>query len=238
MSQIDARRPVVILAGGLGTRLGALTTARPKCLVEIHGEPFARHQLRLLRDQGVRRVLFCVGHLGEQVRAAVGNGSDLGIQVDYAFDGPRLRGTAGAIKRCLDRLPESFFVMYGDSYLPCAFEEVEETFSREGRAGLMTVHANKGRWDASNVEFRDGRIAAYSKTERTERMRHIDYGLGMFHRRAFARVPEDRAFDLATLYQDLLKRGELSAHEVAERFYEIGSPSGLEETRNYIVAHT
>ena len=237
MSVADEHLPVVILAGGLGTRLGPLTASRPKCLVEIHGEPFARHQLRLLRDQGVRRVLFCVGHLGDQVIQALKDG-DRDMCIEYAFDGPRLLGTAGAIKRCLDRLPESFFVMYGDSYLPCAFQEMQETFSREGRAGLMTVHANDCRWDASNVEFRDGRIVAYSKVDRSERMRHIDYGLGVFHRRAFARVPDDAPFDLATLYQDLLIRDELAAHEVSERFYEVGSPSGLDETRNYLLART
>jgi NDP-sugar pyrophosphorylase family protein len=231
MTVLDSLPSVVILAGGLGTRLGPLTTARPKCLVDVNGEPFARHQLRLLHAQGVRNVLFCVGHLGEQVRSAVGD--DLELEIEYAFDGPRLLGTAGAIKRCLNRLPESFFVIYGDSYLPCPFHEVEKTFSRESRVGLMTVHANSGRWDASNVEFRDGRIIAYSKVDRSERMHHIDYGLGVFHRSAFALVPDDLPFDLATLYQKLLARDELAAHEVAERFYEVGSPSGLEETRRY-----
>ncbi|MCA1684520.1 MAG: NTP transferase domain-containing protein, partial [Planctomycetia bacterium] len=218
--------PVVVLAGGLGTRLGPLTADRPKCLVDVNGSPFAVHQLRLLRSLGARRVTFCLGHLGAAVVAALGDGSALGLDIDYAFDGDRLLGTAGAIKGCLDRLPGSFFVTYGDAYLPCPLDAVQSAFESSGKSALMTVFSNRGRWDASNVEYRGGRIVAYDKAHRTDRMTHIDYGLGVFHRRAFEVVPGDAPFDLATLYQVLLSRGDLASFEVAERFYEVGSPSG------------
>lgn len=114
---------VAILAGGLATRLRPITGTVPKSLLEVNGEPFVIHQLRLLQSKGVRRVVLCVGHLGEQVERAVGSGSALGVQVDYSFDGPVLRGTAGAIKNALPQLGEAFFVMYGDSYLPCDYAD-------------------------------------------------------------------------------------------------------------------
>ena len=226
--------PVVVLAGGLGTRLGTLSGDLPKCLVDVNGAPFAVHQLRLLKSRGARRITFCLGHLGAPVVDAIGDGSGLGLTVDYAFDGDRLLGTAGAIKGCLDRLPGSFFVTYGDSYLPCPFDAVQSAFESSGKSALMTVFANRGLWDASNVEYRGGRIVAYDKVHRTERMTHIDYGLGVFRRRAFDLVPDDAPFDLATLYQALLARGDLASFEVAERFYEVGSPSGLDETRHHL----
>src|ERR1017187_10509359 len=113
--------PVAILAGGLGTRLRPLTTTLPKSLVEVNGEPFLVHQLRLLRGNQIEHVVVCAGYLGEMIRESIGEGQALGLRVDYAFDGPTLRGTGGASKNALPLLGEAFFVLYGDSYLPCDY---------------------------------------------------------------------------------------------------------------------
>jgi len=229
-----SRLPVAILAGGLATRLGPLTKQTPKCLLEVSGRPFIHHQLRQLRDQRVRRVVLCLGYLGEQVEEAVGDGSAFGLEVAYSFDGPELRGTAGAIRRALPLLGDAFFVLYGDSYLECRYGEVQAAFEAAGKLALMTVFRNEGRWDTSNVEFRDGRIRAYDKAARTPAMHYIDYGLGVLSRRAMDAVPKAGACDLATVYQEMLRRDELAGFEVTERFYEIGSVAGLEETRTHL----
>jgi NDP-sugar pyrophosphorylase family protein len=221
--------PVAILAGGLATRLRPITDRIPKALVEINGEPFIAHQLRLLESKGIRRVVLCLGYRGEMVRDLVGDGREFGVAVDYAFDGPVLRGTAGAIHQALALLEEAFFVLYGDSYLTCDYAAVEETFHGAGKTGLMTVFQNEGQWDSSNVEFDGGRILAYDKRNRTPRMRYIDYGLGVFHRRAFARIAPGSVMDLTVLYQELLAKDDLAAFRVSERFYEIGSPAGIQE---------
>jgi NDP-sugar pyrophosphorylase family protein len=218
--------PVAILAGGLATRLGPLTETIPKSLIPLDGEPFVAHQLRLLQRRGIQHVILCVGHLGEMIEQVIGDGSAYGVKVEYSYDGPALLGTAGAVRRALPKLGESFFVMYGDSYLSCDYAALEQEFLRRSKLGLMTVFRNDGQWDASNVEFEDGRILAYSKKNQTSRMRHIDYGLGVFRAEAFAST---RATDLADLYAELLQAGELAAVEVHERFYEIGSPAGLKE---------
>ena len=226
--------PVAILAGGLATRLRPLTETIPKSLVEINGEPFLWHQLRLLRRNGVTRVVLCVSHLGEQVRDSAGDGSRFGLAIEYSFDGPVLLGTAGALKRALPLLGEGFFVLYGDSYLPIDLPAVESAFRAGGKLGLMTVYPNESQWDTSNVEFADGRILAYEKVRRTPRMRHIDYGLGVFRAAAFDRVPDDQPSDLAALYRDLLHAGELSAFEAPHRFFEIGSFGGIAELSSYL----
>jgi N-acetyl-alpha-D-muramate 1-phosphate uridylyltransferase len=225
---------VAILAGGLATRLRPLTETIPKSLVEINGEPFLWHQLRLLRENGVERVVLCVSHLGEQVRDSVGDGHQFGMHIEYSFDGPVLLGTAGALKSALPLLGESFFVLYGDSYLPIDFRSVEETFRTSRKAGLMTVYLNEGQWDSSNVEFTAGRIVAYDKKHRTLRMRHIDYGLGVLSASVFDRIAAGESLDLATLYQQLLAAGQLAAYEAPHRFYEIGSFSGIEELSSYL----
>lgn len=227
--------PVVILAGGLATRLGQITQAIPKSLVDVNGEPFVLHQLRLLKERGINQVLLCVGYLGEQIMERVRNGWNLGLTVLYSFDGPRLLGTGGAIKKALTKLDGPvFFVLYGDAYLECDYEAVQSAFETSGKLGLMTVFRNEGRWDASNIEFADGRILAYDKKKPTERMRYIDYGLGMFRKEVFGSVPADEPYDLAMLQQDLIRADQLAAYEVSGRFYEIGSPAGLEETRKFL----
>jgi NDP-sugar pyrophosphorylase family protein len=221
--------PVAILAGGLATRLRPVTERIPKALIGINGEPFIVHQLRLLHARGIRRVVLCLGYLGEMVREVVQDGREFGLAVEYSFDGPVLRGTAGAIHQALPLLGGAFFVLYGDSYLPCDYAAVEQVFLASGKAGLMTVFRNEGQWDTSNVEFAGGRILAYDKKNRTPRMRYIDYGLGMFERRAFAGLEAGSVYDLAALYQELLSRDDLAAFEMKERFYEIGSSAGIEE---------
>jgi NDP-sugar pyrophosphorylase family protein len=225
---------VAILAGGLATRLRPITETVPKSLLEVNGEPFAVHQLRFLQFKGIRRVVMCVGHLGEQIQRVIGDGSALGIQVDYSFDGPVLLGTAGAIRNALPELGDSFFVMYGDSYLPCDYAAIARNFESAGVFGMMTVFRNEGKWDTSNVEFEGGKILAYSKTKRTPRMRYIDNGLGVFRAEAFKDLPAGKTCDLAELYADLLRRKQLAAYEVTERFYEIGSPAGLRETAEFL----
>ena len=226
--------PVAILAGGLATRLRPLTEKIPKALVDIAGEPFAYHQLRLLARNGFERVVFCLGYLGEQVVEAVGDGSRFGLSVDYAFDGDRLRGTAGAIAGALPKLGEEFTLLYGDSYLDCDYRAVEARYRQSGQPALMTVLANEDRWDTSNVEFDGNRIVVYSKANRNERMRHIDYGLGVVHRSLFEGLAEGSVADLAAIYEQLAAAGRLAAFEVHQRFYEIGSFSGCAELEAYL----
>lgn len=220
---------VALLAGGLATRLRPITETVPKSLVTVAGEPFIAHQLRLLHSHGFRRVVLCVGHLGKMIRQEVGDGSHFGMQLEYSFDGPKLLGTGGAIQRAASLLGEAFVVLYGDSYLPMDYAAAVGAFVDSGKPGLMTVFHNQGQWDTSNVVFADGTIRRYDKTELTPDMQHIDYGLGILRAEAVAVYPRDAAFDLAKVYRDLSRVGQLAGYEVRHRFYEIGSPKGLAE---------
>ncbi len=230
--------PVVILAGGLATRLRPITETIPKALVEINGEPFLAHQLRLLRRNGVERVVMSVAYKGEMIQEFAGDGSSYGLQIEYVFDGPTYLGTGGAIRNALPHLGGEFLTLYGDSYLTCDFAAMQMAFTASRRQALMTVYRNEGLFDTSNVEFAGGRIVRYDKRERTAAMRHIDYGLGAFHASAFAGYPAGEALDLATVFQDVLRAGQLAAFEVTERFYEIGTPEGIRETADFIERET
>ena len=231
--------PLALLAGGLATRLGELTKQVPKALLEVAGEPFIVHQLRLLRRERVPRVVICAGHRAEQIQAYVGDGSRFDISVTYKVDGPKLLGTGGALRAALGELGSEFLVMYGDSWLDTDFAPIVEAFRRSGDPALMTVFLNEGRWDTSNVWFEDGRIRLYDKRQqqRLPQMRHIDWGLGVISSDALATRRPGEAFDLADFYSDLSRQGTLAGYEVTTRFYEIGSAAGLKETDALLRAH-
>jgi len=223
--------PVAILAGGLATRLGDTTKSIPKALLDVAGTPFVFHQLELLRAAGATRVVLCVAHLADQIEAAVGK-SWRGLEVAYSHD--RLDGTGGALRRALPLLGGEFLVVYGDSYLRCDYAAIARAWLASGKLGLMTVYRNDGRYDASNVEYTD-HVVRYDKTT-TAGMTHIDWGLGGFRAAAFDGYPDGK-LDLQRVYQDLLARGELCGYEVSDRFYEIGSHAGLEDTRRLLGAN-
>lgn len=221
--------PVALLAGGMATRLRPITEKIPKLLVEVAGEPFFSHQIRLLKKQGLTRVVLCVGYLGDMIVEQYGDGSKWGISIEYSFDGPTLLGTGGALIRALPKLGDAFYVLYGDSYLPIDYLKVGQAFLASGKQGLMTVFENHGRYDASNVWFADGGIRVYDKKNKVPEMHHIDYGLGLLRSSAFDGWPTDKPVDLAEVYQQLVARKELAGFEIGERFYEIGSHEGLNE---------
>lgn len=226
---------VAILAGGIATRLRPLTEKVPKALLPVAGKPFVAHQLELLKRNGIRRVVLCIGHLGEMVRETVGDGAAFGLNVEYSFDGDKLLGTGGALKRAAVKLGESFFILYGDSYLDIDYQAVAAAFRASGRTGLMTVCRNEDKWDRSNVLFRDSQIVKYSKRAAPPGAQHIDFGLGLLKTAALELVPRDEPYDLALLYEQLVSAGQLAGYEVHQRFYEIGSLAGLRETEEYLL---
>lgn len=229
---MTALPPVCILAGGLGTRLGTRVRDIPKPLIEVAGEPFLRHQLRALAAHGAQRVVLCVGYLGERIEAALGDGSDLGLDVRYRYDGAELRGTAGAVRGALDLLGSEFFVQYGDTFLRIDYAAVLERFRAVGAPALMTVLRNEGRWDRSNVVLDGSRIAVYDKRAHVPEMRWIDYGLSVLSPLALEAAPG--AEDLAEIFSGLAAEGRLAAYEASERFYEIGTPDSLAEADAFL----
>jgi MurNAc alpha-1-phosphate uridylyltransferase len=227
--------PVAILAGGLATRLRPLTDRVPKSLMIIAGHPFIFHQLELLRGQGVSRVVLCVGHLGEQIQAAVERRTNLGLCVEYSFDGGgEQKGTGGALKQALARLGPEFFVLNGDSYTPYPLARVESAFISAGLPALMTVLRNENRWDKSNVWYSQGKLIEYDKRSPRAYMNYIDFGISIVSHEVLASQGGSEPFELSDVFQDLSLKGRLAALKVSERFYEIGSPQGMRETDAYL----
>jgi len=226
--------PVAILAGGLASRLHPLTQRLPKALIGVAGRPFIFHQLDLLKRQGIDRVVLCVGHLGDRIEAAVGDGRAWNLAIQYSFDGPELLGTGGCIRQAPPLRGGEFFVVHGDSYGVCSFTDIESAYRTAAQPALMTVLRNDDRWDKSNVLFRDGRLVEYDKQSPRSDMTHIDFGVAVLRSDVFHPYGGSKVLDLAEVYRALSLSGRLSAFEVSTRFYEIGSFKGLRDTERYL----
>jgi NDP-sugar pyrophosphorylase family protein len=224
--------PVCILAGGVGSRLGSRVRDTPKPLLEVAGEPFLLHQLRLLSRHGARHVVLCVGYLGEQIEEVIG-ADRFGLRIAYSYDGPTQIGTLGAVRRAVPLLGDLFLVLYGDTYLRLDYAAVDAHWQASGRLGLMTVLRNEGRWDTSNAVFDGERVTLYDKRAPTPDMDWIDYGLGGLRTEALDLV-DSTVDDMADLYNVLSRRGELFGVAATERFYEIGTPQALAETSRFL----
>ena len=229
----------VILAGGLATRMRPLTDSLPKALIPVAGRPFIDYQLEWLAKVGVTKVLLSVGYRGEMLCDHAGDGSRWGLALTVIDEGAELRGTGGALRLAHDRgaLEESFLLTYGDSFLPIDFSAVWRAFLACGKPALMTVFRNAGLWDQSNAVLDQGQVF-YDKTRRSrpaEDFQYIDYGLSALERAVVPRlVPADGKHDLANVFHELGKSGQLAGFEVQQRFFEIGSPAGLSDFEQWL----
>jgi MurNAc alpha-1-phosphate uridylyltransferase len=230
--------PVAILAGGLGTRMLPHTLVVPKAMLDVAGEPFAAHQLRLLARQGYTDVVFLVGYLGSVIEEYAGDGSRFGLRVSYVYDGDRALGTAGAVVKALPLLGDAFLLTFGDAYLRVDHADVERAFLMAGTEGIMTIFRAQDGGEHPNVELRNGLVAAYEKKAPLPKMEYIDYGLSAFRARAFAQIPLGEPADLTEINQALIERDQLTAYVVEHRPFEIGSPHGLEETERFLGEQT
>jgi MurNAc alpha-1-phosphate uridylyltransferase len=229
--------PLVLLAGGMATRLGELTETTPKSLIEIAGRPFIEYQLKSFASAGFSQIVVCVGNLSEKIINFVGDGSQYGLQVRYSFDGDEQLGTGGAIRKALPFLENNFFVQYGDSFLKFNYQELEREFNKNPDPCLMTIYENHNSFDKSNVEIFEGKRISYSKSSPSPEMNFIDYGCMILDGKLFGDFKTPTKFDLSYYLEHLSRRGLLSGFQVQKRFFEIGSLQGIQVFDEYVRSH-
>lgn len=226
--------PIIILAGGLATRLRPITEKIPKSMVQILGRPFIDWQLELLARSGYKEIIISVNYLGNYIEDHIGNGQQFGLNVRFVYDGIIQLGTGGAITKASEGLKGDFAVIYGDSYLPINYAEVEEAFLSSDKLALMTVYKNKNVLESSNLEFINGKIERYSKKNKNAKMQHIDYGLEYFKREVFSQASGPNPLDLADLLESMVKNDEIEAFLINQRFFEVGSFQGIKDLETYL----
>ncbi len=225
---------IVILCGGKSTRLYPLTKKIPKSMTEINKKPFLEHQLRLLKKNHIFDIVLCIGYKGGQIKKYFEDGRKFWVKMKYSSDKKRLLGTGGALKKAENLLEDVFLVMYGDSYLPFNFQKAINFFMGVNKLGLMTVFKNINKYESSNLEVKGNLVKSYSKKRKTKKMKYIDYGVSIYKKEVLKYIPKNQVYDLSKLQQTLIKKKQLLAYPAEKRFYQIGSPEGLEEFKKYI----
>jgi NDP-sugar pyrophosphorylase family protein len=226
----------VILAGGLGTRLGDLTGGLPKPMVDINGRPFLEYELALLRKHGIEEIVLCVAYQADKISDHLGDGSGFGVHIQYSVEQEELLGTAGAVKQAEPLLNDVFFLAYADSYLEFDYEGALEDFDRRPHPAMMIVFRNDNHLERSNVIVEDGLVKVYDKENFLPQMAYINFGVSVLRKEALDSIPQGKPYSQEEWYQDLIKGGRLAAFETRKRFYEIGSPAGLAEFRRLVSA--
>jgi len=227
---------IAILAGGLGERITPIIGSMPKSLAPVNERVFLDYQLDLLQRSGFTEVVLCTGHRGDQIRAHLDSRSDSSLKIHFSDDGDRPLGTAGAIRNAEALLADEFFLTYGDSYLPIDYRAVGEAFRSSTKLALMVVYRNHDRLARSNVVVQGSIVKVYDKEKRHPGMDYINYGISVIHKDALSIIPKDTPFSQEDFYHRLISEQQLAFYETPVRFYEIGSPGGLEEFRQLTAA--
>jgi NDP-sugar pyrophosphorylase family protein len=225
---------MVILCGGLATRLGDLAKNIPKSMIEINGKPFLEYQIENVKKRGIKDIILCVGHLSEKIEGYFGDGEKLGVNIQYSYDGDKQLGPIGALKNAESLLDDEFFVMYGDSYLTIDFQKVYNFFIKHDKPACMVVYKNYDKYDKSNLIVKDNIVIGYGDKERTEEMIYIDYGTSLLTKKLLKKLPKNTFYTTGEFFGSLIENNELLAFESTERFYHIGNPESLEELKSFI----
>ena len=223
---------ILIIAGGLGTRLGQLTLNQPKSMIQILGKPFIEYQFDLLTKGSVTDVVLCLGYQGKQIADYCGDGRKFGVNVKYSFEDKPM-DTAGAVKLAEPLLNDYFFTLYGDSFVFIDFKNMLSTLQKKNKMGAMSVYQNHNQFDQSNTAVAGGLVVFYSKAKR-ENLQYIDYGVNLFRKEVLKFIPQGKYYSMGSLFNQLIERQELLAYKVKKRFYEIGSVNGLAEFTEYV----
>lgn len=221
---------MVILCGGLATRLGDLAKTIPKSMMDIEGKPFLEHQIENLKKHSIKDIVLCAGHLSEKIEEYFGDGSKFGINIQYSYDGDKPLGPIGAVKNAEPLLEDEFFIMYGDSYLSVDFQKAYSFFNQNDKQGLMVVYKNNDKYDKSNLKIKNNMVASYGE----EGSDYIDYGTSLLNKKTLDIIPKNTMCSTGEFFKKLIKDQELLAFETKERFYHIGNPEALEELRSFI----
>lgn len=226
--------PLIILAGGLASRLGVLSKDTPKYLMPIDGEKkFADYHLEWVRAQGFKKVILAVGVHAQKIQDYVKTGSKWDLEITYSHDGPKPIGTGGALKQALQGFSYEWAAFtYGDTLLKLNCKEIFKTAQQKNAVVLMTVYLNQVAGHTCNADLDSNGGLKYSKTHPSRDWKWIDYGFSFFNKNFFPELSSRvEPFDLADCLESVSQAGSLQGYPCKDRFWEIGSPIALEEFR-------
>lgn len=232
------KRPTqaVILAGGRGRRLRALTDRIPKPMVSFHGKPFIAYLLERLRDQGFERVLLLLGYRGRVIQDEFGNGKGHGLAIEYSLTSPE-NETGRRLGLVYDRLDERFMLLYCDNYWPMQFDSMWERYQASGLPAMTTVYANSDQYTRSNVRLdEEGHVAAYDRYRKQPGLQGVEIGYALLKKEILHLLPKGGNPVFQTeVYSRLIAKRQLLAYPTEHRYYSVGSLERLVLTDAFLL---
>ena len=216
---------VVVLAGGLGTRLGDLTQRIPKSLVEVDDKPIIGHILDWISDQGCNRALILTGHLGEQFEQYTHHT----VSLTYVQE-PQPLGTGGALWNAVDYLEPEFILLWGDDFHPIDYQKL--VIRHRDDANLMTMTVTESH-ETMNLQHRDGRVIKYDKHNSTPDFNGYEAGTSVVSKRIVLLFGRDGKWSWEdTVYPKL--SGKIGAHIDNTKFWDMGTPERLSKLIEFL----
>ena len=225
---------LVILAGGLATRIRPITNNKAKALIEINGKPFIYWQLKYYIKQGVKNFVFLLGFKGEEIEGYIKKNNYFNVNISFYYDGNQLRGTGGSILQSINKFPENFFVLYGDTLLQIDLNDMYNFYDKNNHQITMSIYKNKSMYDKSNVQKLSHNKITYNKDNLQNDMSYIDYGISILNKKIFISNTDKTLTDLSSFYKGISSKNKLFGYEVFKRFYEIGSFEGIKQTQSFV----
>ncbi len=223
----------VILAGGRGTRLGELTTARPKPMVEIQGRPFLEYQIEQLREQGFKKVLLLLGYLPHVIQDHFGNGSAWGIEIEYSVSAVEDE-TARRIKLAERLLDPFFLLLYCDNYWPMQLGRMWHRFAAANVPAMVTVYANTDSYTRHTVRVDgDSYLTTYDKSGTTAGLQGTEISYTLMSKSLLQLVPDTNISIEEALYPRLIQQRQLLGYVTHHRYYSVGSTHRLPLTEAF-----
>lgn len=251
MKRAIAGPQVVILCGGLATRLGNLAHRTPKSMIHVGGQPFLHLQFEALLRQGFSRFLYCTGHLGDQIESELRSleaiASRLTTKADIRFSRePATMGTLGALTLARSRnlLEQCFLIHYGDSFLEHGLESFLDSKHEEcknpkcslphgttQKIPRITMSLNRAEKMDGNVDIQNGKLI-YVKRGHSP---YVDYGATLIDQAAMDLIPKSYSkTNLSDFFEEIGPETCFNGRVVATPFQEIGTPEGLEKLKQYL----
>lgn len=227
----------VILAGGLGTRLGQITEKIPKPIVEICGKPFLYYLLEYLKDLNIKDVLLLTGYLGEKIEGVFGDGEGMGLNIKYSKE-PTPLGTGGALSYAREKLQDIFFLLNGDTLLKFDYHKLFDALNEKNScSSVITAFCDKNNVLNTKGNLRideKGLVEGYSRTA-DNTYNYIESGVSLYKKEIFSLFGGKERFSLEEeVFPKLIEQKRLWAYFVTEPFYDMGTPQGIERLTKYI----
>ncbi len=226
-------KQAVILAGGIGTRLRPLTEKIPKPMILINGRPFLEYLIELLKKNGIKEIIICVGYLHEKIINHFKDGSGFGVHIVYSIGDVSFE-TGKRLKNAENLLDKNFLLLYCDNYWPLRLEKLIELYERIGTLALMTVYSNKKGITKNNVRVEDNIVKIYDKSRTQQNLNGVDIGFFIFDKSVISMIGDDNVSFEENVFPKLVAKGQFSAFITDHRYYSISTIERIPEVEEFL----